>query len=372
MARRKILLSLACVVVGLRGCALADELSDAGSADVAREAFELRMVGKIAQAKELLQKEVSDNPENGPAQFELARIHFFTTMDSVAQTEGTLKQKQKAMKDKLRSAQKAIEKAVRADPGNPRYHYWAGKIGTYLAVYDAHFIITMPAVPFRSINFIKSYEKAIKLKPDFYRARHELIGLYKRLPWYCGGSKSKAAEHAKELEQLEPESEDDDLLIPPPKQMRTRVGIYDSRAIAIAYCGSEYHEREIGKYKQDYQQAKDAGDTKRTREIESEMWRLQKQAHRQAFSTAAVNDILEHIKINLCQIAEDANIIALVSKWDRQALELYKSAELVDVTNLIVASFNPTEKKLKTIEQLKNEKPIPLWQLEIMMLFEKH
>jgi len=34
--------------------------------------------------------------------------------------------------------------------------------------------------------------------------------------------------------------------------------------------------------------------------------------------------------------------------------------------------FNPDEENLKTIEQLKEEKPIPLWQLEIMMKLEGH
>lgn len=378
MAKRKTLIVLFCMIVGLAKMIFAEPLNnstnsgDVNNVNIATQAFELRIEGKVDEALKLLEKAVATNPADGPAQFELARVHFCTTMDTVGETEGTLKQKQKAMKSKLTLAQKAIEKAIKADPANPRYHYWAGKIGTYLTVYDAHFITTMPAVPIRSINFLKSYEKAIKLKPDFYRARKELIGLYERLPWYCGGSKSKAKEHAKQLEQLEPEPQEDDLLIPPPKQAKTRVGIYDSRAIAIAYCGTEYHERDISKFKQDYEQAKDAGDMKRMKEIDAEMWQLQKQAHKQAFGAAPVDGILEHVKDNISQITEDVDVIAIVSKWDKEALKLYKSAELIDVTDLIVASFNPKEKQLKTIEQLKNKKPVPLWQLELMTKCEKH
>ena len=203
MTKKKFILVLICMVLGPTGIVLAEQsdkhsnTDDPNDVNVATRAFELRMAGQAGETIELLEKAVAANPKNGPAQFELARSHFCTTMDSVGHTEGTLKQKQKAMKEKLRSAQEAIEKAIKADPDNPRYHYWAGKIGTYNTVYDAHFIWTMPAVPLRSINAIKSYEKAIKLNPDFYQARHELIGLYDRLPSYCGGNKSKARKHKK-------------------------------------------------------------------------------------------------------------------------------------------------------------------------------
>ncbi|MFC1676362.1 hypothetical protein ACFL3G_04790 [Planctomycetota bacterium] len=210
MKKRKIMFGLVCAIVGLAGCALSGEsvklsaVNDPNEAAVAMQAFELRMAGNVDKAIELLKKAVAEYPGNGPAQFELARDYFCTLMDRVEHTEGTLKQRKKAMKKQLTLAEKAIKKAVKADPANPRYHYWAGRIGTYNVVYDAHSIWTMPAVPVDSINVIKSYEKAIMLKPDFHQARQELMGLYDRLPWYCGGNKSKAQEHAKKLEQMDP------------------------------------------------------------------------------------------------------------------------------------------------------------------------
>jgi tetratricopeptide (TPR) repeat protein len=178
--------------------------NDANRVSIAVQAFELRMSGRVKQATELLEKEVAANPQNAAALFELGRDYFYTMMDSVERTGGTLEQKQKAMKDKLRSAQKAIEKAIKTDPDNARYHYWAGVIGMYNLVYDAHFIWTMPAMPFDSRNMMASYEKAIDLKPDFHQARLTLMGCYDRLPWYCGGNKSKAEQQAKKLEQMDP------------------------------------------------------------------------------------------------------------------------------------------------------------------------
>jgi len=151
---------------------------------------------------------------------------------------------------------------------------------------------------------------------------------------------------------------------------KVRIGIFDSRAVAIAYAYSEWNE--VGAKIAELKKAKAAGDTKKIQELEAWGPAHQAKLHRQGFSTAPVDDILEHIKDKLPQIAKDANVIALVSKWDKKTLKCYKSAELIDVTDLIVAPFNPKEKQLKAIEQIKKKKPIPLWQLEIMMKFEEH
>ena len=124
-------------------------------------------------------------------------------MGCVERTEGTLKQKQKAGKDKLRKANKAIKRAIKANPDNPRYHYWAGVMGTYNAISDAHSFWTIAGLPFKTNKAIDSYEKAVKLKPDFHQAKLELMGMYDRLPWYCGGNKSRAEKHAKMLEQMD-------------------------------------------------------------------------------------------------------------------------------------------------------------------------
>lgn len=50
---------------------------------------------------------------------------------------------------------------------------------------------------------VESFKRAVELKPDFHEARLSLMGCYDRLPWYCGGSKSKAKEQAGKLEQAD-------------------------------------------------------------------------------------------------------------------------------------------------------------------------
>ncbi len=149
-----------------------------------------------------------------------------------------------------------------------------------------------------------------------------------------------------------------------------RVGIYDSRAVASAYAHSEWNE--VGAKMAEMEKAKAAGDTKKIAELEAWGPAQQEKLHRQGFSTAPVDDLLEHIKDKLPEIARQADVSVLVSKWDKKTLKRYKSAELIDVTDLIVAPFKPAEKQLRVIEQMKEKKPIPLWQLEIMMKLKGH
>lgn len=153
---------------------------------------------------------------------------------------------------------------------------------------------------------------------------------------------------------------------------RVRIGIYDSRAVAAAFAHSEYNEERLNAKMAEMEEAKAAGDTKKIEELDKWGNAQQHKLHRQGFSTAPVDDILEYIKDTLPQIAEDANVTALVSKWDKKALKPYKSAEQIDITARIIAEFDPDEKRLKMIEQLKAKKPIPLWRLEIMMKFGEH
>ena len=155
-------------------------------------------------------------------------------------------------------------------------------------------------------------------------------------------------------------------------QSGMRIGIYDSRAVAVAFAHSEWNEERLNAKMTEMEEAKAAGDTEKIKELDKWGNAQQAKLHRQGFSTAPVDDILEYIKDSLPQIAADANVVALVSKWDKKAIKPYKSVEQIDVTDRIVAEFDPDEKRLKMIEQLKEKKPIQLWQLEIMMKFGEH
>jgi len=121
---------------------------------------------------------------------------------------------------------------------------------------------------------------------------------------------------------------------------KVRIGVYESRAVAVAFGASEM--REAGKK---------AGDPKIAKAGEN--------MGNKGFGTAPVDDILELIK-DLPKLKRQAKITILVSKWDSDTLAKYKSAERVDVTLLLAAEFEPDKRTLQTIWAMQHMHVKPL------------
>ena len=143
-----------------------------------------------------------------------------------------------------------------------------------------------------------------------------------------------------------------------------RIGVYDSRAIAVAFAGSEAFTRWMAGVKADREQARAVGDEKRVAEIEADVAERQKMAHKQAFSTASVDDILEQIEGQLPGIRQEAGVEVLVSKWDEEGLAKYAQAERVDVTMAMVDAFKPGEGRRRSAIEIQKHKPIALKEAE--------
>jgi hypothetical protein len=77
-----------------------------------------------------------------------------------------------------------------------------------------------------------------------------------------------------------------------------------------------------------------------------------------------VDEILDHIKDKLPEIAASAGVTEIVSKWDKKSLAQYRLAELVDVTDLLVDEYKPDAKTLTMIRELPKHKPLTKKQAE--------
>ena len=145
-----------------------------------------------------------------------------------------------------------------------------------------------------------------------------------------------------------------------------RIGVYDSRVVAYAHFWTAEQQKQLKEKADVAKAAKSAGDTERFNKLSKEMSELQEKLHRQVFSTAPAEEAMAALKPRLAEIQKEAGLSALVSKWDIQALGSYKSAQQVDVTDLLVREFKLEPKQMKTIEEIKKQKPVPLDKIDKM------
>lgn len=158
-----------------------------------------------------------------------------------------------------------------------------------------------------------------------------------------------------------------------PVQQKPRIGTYDSRVVAMAYCFSPACEAAEGKTvaacNTELAKAKATGDKKQVAAVEakySDLIKAQIRRHKQVFSIAPIDDVLVHIKDQMPDIAKAAGVSLIISKWDKKALDQYAGAEVVDVTEAMAKALHAPDENLKAALELRRKAPIPLEQAEKM------
>ena len=147
------------------------------------------------------------------------------------------------------------------------------------------------------------------------------------------------------------------------KDQELRVGTFDSRVVALAFWRSLEGMEILNGLHKEMAKAKEEGDEKRIAELEIEGPGLQVRLHQQVFSTGSVTDVIERIEKELPKIAEEAGVAIIVPKWN--VAWQGKSLEVVDVTDQLVACFNPSEQILMMIGQMGDQKPVPIEELSM-------
>ena len=153
--------------------------------DIVTKAYFMRMDGKVDEAKQVLEQELSKKPKNAAAWLELARLEV--------QRGGATRE--------MDSAQKAIEKAVNSAPESPVYHRWAAHIAVFNSILRSRH---RPEMVEQIKKAIKEAEQAVTLEPDDHEARMVLVSQYGNNPPDHGGDQSRAEHHVKILETRSP------------------------------------------------------------------------------------------------------------------------------------------------------------------------
>jgi len=149
-----------------------------------QKAFELRMNGKVDEAKAMLEGILTRDSTNAMAHYEMARLKQYMLIGG-----GGMK-----IDDILTS----INKAVTYDPKNVTYAYYKA-IATFLNAFMAMETGQQDAVKGRVAETCIQFEKVLSLKPDYYEARLYLVEIYGLLPRDMGGDSVKAVAYAEKL-----------------------------------------------------------------------------------------------------------------------------------------------------------------------------
>ncbi|NQU85625.1 MAG: hypothetical protein HQ541_07680, partial [Mariniphaga sp.] len=145
-------------------------------------AWELRIDGKVDDAKLLLDSILEKDPLNAMAYYELSR-----TLDYM---------------DKSEEAQKAIQKAFELEPDNVIYAY-SNANNCFLQAY-MKMQMEQEGVKEAVEKTCEAYLKVLEIEPDYPEAMMYLVEIYGYLPEDMGGNKEKANEFISKMEKLDP------------------------------------------------------------------------------------------------------------------------------------------------------------------------
>jgi hypothetical protein len=150
------------------------------------------------------------------------------------------------------------------------------------------------------------------------------------------------------------------LAAPLAAQQPVRVGVYDTRAIAVAYAHSSYLQTPLKAKMKEMQTAKAAGDTAKVKELDEWGKAGQRKLHFQGFGRVPVTDLLAHVKDRLPEVAARAGVQAIAAETDYIA----PGVQTVDITLELVNLYSPSPRVLSIVNDMKGKPPLDLIEIE--------
>ncbi len=139
-----------------------------------------------------------------------------------------------------------------------------------------------------------------------------------------------------------------------PVEKKIRIGVYDPRAIAIAWAGSDFNPVKVKRAELDA--AKKSGDEAKIKELLAWGPVHQRLLHFQGFGHVPVGDLLLPVKTGVMQVEKAKGLVAIAMECD----EVTTNVQVVDVSEELAGLFVPAEKAHKIVVSLQNAKPLGL------------
>lgn len=182
------LIGAVAIIIVCSGVALSGDIQ---SGDAVAKAYQLRLDGKVDEARTLLNDHIIGNPADAAGYYELARVFYYMGPGDMEHIQSTIE-----------SGEKAIQKAVELDPSNPVYRYFAARVAFFKAY------MAMQSDEEHAKEYVAAiclvYEAVLEWKPDYGEPILNLIELYGGLPEELGRDRAKAAQFEARLKVIDP------------------------------------------------------------------------------------------------------------------------------------------------------------------------
>lgn len=138
-----------------------------------------------------------------------------------------------------------------------------------------------------------------------------------------------------------------------PDQGQVRVGVYDNRAILMAWFASKYND--VAAQQREYAKAKQAGDDERMKAVV----KFQQRLHFMGFGRAPVTELLAHVEDQLPALARELGVDVIAFECNYSG----DNVEIVDVTLDLVMLYDPSPETIKSVKDVMKHGPVALEEL---------
>lgn len=139
-------------------------------------------------------------------------------------------------------------------------------------------------------------------------------------------------------------------------EAKMRVGVYDSRMVAVWYYNSTDYRNSFKTMMEEMKKAKESNNIEKQNELNGKGELLQRIAHDKSFGTGSVAEILESRKEEIAKLAKTERMDIIVSKWELNFSN--KDLEIIDITEKLLKQFGADEKIMGYYKDMKNNLPI--------------
>ena len=137
---------------------------------------------------------------------------------------------------------------------------------------------------------------------------------------------------------------------------KLRIGVYDSRMIAVWHFNSSEYQKEMQDMRTSYDKAKQDKDYDKIKELEEKGPLTQRILHDKGFGRGSTATIIEKKRDELETLVKNENLVAVVSKWELNYSN--PDIEIVDVTLNLLGILKAPEHLIKMYDEMKKQPPV--------------